>query len=347
MNDPTCQKVLVLVGGNTTAPPSRDLVALTVQWIGAGPNHAILPVLPESERRVISRFLPPSASVANAAFWRTRPREAIPAILARASITVETPKIFISYRQVDSSALGIQLFDALSHAGFDVFLDRFRIPPGVNFQSRLTQELGDKSMVLILESEHLTDSEWVKHEIDVAKSCGLGLLALLLPGGAKQPNLDDGNRQAIVDSDFEGGTFSKDAILATDKLRDVVAEIRVQHDRAIVARRRMLEMSFETALRRNGATTFTRLVTGAYDVKAGRGDYLVWLTPRPPETVDFHRVHGTVASSPATGVVIGLSRLMEPDREERVSWLAGLCQITVRDEGQIAAVARDIARGTL
>ena len=44
-----------------------------------------------------------------------------------------------------------QLFDALTHARFDVFFDRFRVDPGVDFQRRLTEELAHKSMVLLLE----------------------------------------------------------------------------------------------------------------------------------------------------------------------------------------------------
>ena len=75
----------------------------------------------------------------NVEFWSRSIAEVIPAILGLSNITTENPRIFISYRQKDSSNLAIQLFDALCHQGFDAFLDHFRIPPGVNFQARLTQ----------------------------------------------------------------------------------------------------------------------------------------------------------------------------------------------------------------
>ena len=340
-----CQKLLVLVGDAGTPPPA-EVTALSDTWAKAGPNHAILPVFPFIARKVVSTFLPASARAANVAFWNIHPTETLPALLSRASLTVEQPRLFISYRQKNSAALAIQLFDALSHAGFDVFLDHFRIPPGVNFQSRLTQELGDKSLVLLLESEHLSESPWIAHEISVAKSCGLGLLGLLLPRGEKQPSLDDGNRQTIDDADFEGGSFHRNAVLKKDVLDNLVVEIRAQHDRAIVARRRMLELSFENALRRVNCNSVARLGNGAFEVKSAGKDYLVWLTSRPPELLDFYRAHSSVAM-PATGVIIGLSRLMEPARVTRNAWLAGLCQLRLSDEGQISQVAREIAGGQL
>ncbi len=201
-------------------------------------------------------------------------------------------------------------------------------------------------MVLLLESEDLSHSQWVAHEISVAKSCGLGLLGLLLPRGKRQPSLDEGNRQIVPESDFIGGHFTAEAKLEEAALARLVTHIKTQHDRAMVARRRMLELSFEGALRREGCRNFDRLNNGAFEVRVSRKEYLVWLTTRPPEMRDFHRAHGSVAG-PSHGVIVGLSRLMEPARAARTAWLAGLCQLKLTDEGQLLQVARDIARGNL
>jgi hypothetical protein len=343
--DSACQKLLVLVGDDHSLP-SPSATMLSNAWTGARVDHAILPVFPLSARTSVSGLLPVSARAANVDFWTHHPRESLPALFALAGLTVEQSRLFISYRQIDSAALAIQLFDALSHEGFDVFLDHFRIPPGVNFQARLTQELGDKSMVLLLESQHLGDSQWVAHEINVAKSCGLGLLGLLLPNGRRQPSLDEGNRQEVSHDDFVDKRFTSNAILEPDALDRVVASVKTQHDRALVARRRMLELSFEGALARERCGNVRRLGNGAFDVRVAGKDYLVWLTTRPPDMPDFHRAHGAVAV-PAIGVIIGLSRLMEPARTTRTAWLAGLCQFKLADEGQLSQVARDIARGSL
>jgi hypothetical protein len=86
---------------------------------------------------------------------------------------------------------------------------------------------------------------------------------------------------------------------------------------------------------------------GIVPVTAKNGtQYFVWLTPRPPELLDFHTVHGAT-TAPAKGVIVGLSRLMEPSRFEQTTWLAGLSSITMVEEGQLKNVAVQIARGTL
>ena len=343
-SDAAADKVLVLVGDTVSASPP-EITVLSDDWAAAASGHSILPLFPLDARPSLSRLLPPSARHANAVFWQRRPDEALPALFARAAISAEQPRLFISYRQIDSAALAIQLFDAFSHEGFDVFLDHFRIPPGANFQARLTQELGDKSMVLLLESEHLGESEWVAHEIGIAKSCGLGLLGLLLPRGRRQPSLDEGNRDALIDDDFEGGRFTSETRLTADALGRVVAGVRTRHDRTLVARRKMLEQSFEGALAREGCAA-SRFGNGAIEVRSAGREYRVWLTSRPPEMPDFHRAHGAV-SPPTTGVVVGLSRLMEPAHHERTAWLADLCRLELADEGQLSDVARAIAAGTL
>ena len=343
--DPAADKLLVLIGDDRS-PPSAEAITLSNAWTAAGAGHSILPVFPRSAKSTITSLLPASASPANAAFWQADIREVLSDLLSSAGITTRQPRIFISYRQTDSAALAIQLFDELSHNGFDVFLDHFRIAPGVNFQARLTQELGDKSMLLVLESKRLAESQWVTHEISVAKSCGLGLLGLLLPNAPRHPSLDEGYRQKLRNGDFLTGSFDAAAVLKPAALDRIISSIKTSHDRAIVARRRMLELSFEGALAQQHCTNVQRTGAGAFHVRVRSREYRVWLTPRPPEMPDFHRAHCAVGTS-ETGVVIGLSRLMEPAGQARNTWLAGLCCFALADEGQLISVARQIAAGTL
>jgi TIR domain len=101
-------------------------------------------------------------------------RDAAPSLLSRADVTSSESLIFISYRRLETLPFALQLFDRLTHEGFEVFLDRFSIPPGFDFQRRLTRELEDKSMVLLLESTGVKDSKWIQHEIDFAKRTRLG-----------------------------------------------------------------------------------------------------------------------------------------------------------------------------
>lgn len=342
LDEGDCQKLLVLVGDVAT-PVSAAAVPMLGAWRD-DPGFSVLPVFPLAARTGLAGLLPVEVSEQNAAFWNGSIEEVLPAVFAAANVTPEQPKIFISYRQAESAELAVQLFDALSHAGFDAFLDHFRIRPGVNFQSRLTQELGDKSMVLLIESDHLQESNWVLHEINVAKECGLGLCAINLDGAPEVDGVDDEVRQQLSAADFVDGRIG--AALEPAALADVVARIRVQHDRASLRRRIALEQSFEEAVHRAGAPRPTREPNGAYRVSHPGKDYLAWLTTRPPDLGDFHFVHGA-AAKPTIGVIIGLSRLMEPPRAARNDWLAGLCDLKLLDEGRLVWAATEMARGAL
>jgi hypothetical protein len=343
-SEPDTQKVLVLVGDDVQSLGSRAYVDA---WLDGGPTAHVLPVFHRSKKTSMKSLLPPNLTHINADFWTTSIAQTIPTILAMANIAPTGPRIFISYRQIDSAALAIQLFDALSHAGFEAFLDHFRIPPGVNFQARLTQELGDKAMLLVIESPNLLDSEWVLHEINVAKVNSLGVFALQAPGGKPIPSIDSGTRLSLSDPDFVSGSFSATSVLLGTVLDAVVDRAKLEHDRALIRRRQILHDSLEGALAAEGVPLAPLTPQGLVPVTAKNGtQYFVWLTPRPPELLDFHTVHGA-AVAPAKGVIVGLSRLMEPSRFEQTTWLAGLSSISMVEEGQLKNVATQIARGTL
>jgi len=339
-----CEKLLVLVGDNVQP---LSLKPFHHPWIAGGPSYHVLPVYRSTARNSVWNLVPVEFRQLNVEFWSRSIAEVIPAILGLANLTTENPRIFISYRQKDSPVLAVQLFDALGHKGFDVFLDHFRIPPGVNFQARLTQELGDKSMVVLIESEHILDSEWTTYEINVAKTCSLGLFALHVPGGSYVDGIDPSVRMEVAAAEFKGGTFSTSAELNDVVLQTVVERVRTEHDRALVRRRQILRSSLEGALAEYGISVPQLTPAGMLRVRSHPGtEYVVWLTPRPPELPDFHGVHGQ-AAPPVKGVVVGLSRLMEPSRLAQTGWLAGLSQIRMIDEGHLKMAASEIAEGIL
>jgi TIR domain-containing protein len=338
----SCHKLLVLVGDEKTAIAAQPSFA---PWLAGDPSYAVLPVFPLAAKTEVTKLLPEGFHAINVEFWSRSVAEAVPAVFARSRLT-ESPRIFISYRQKESAALAMQLFDALAHENFDVFLDHYRIDPGVNFQVRLTQELGDKAMVLLIESAGILDSEWTTYEINVAKQCGLGIFALHPPGGKEVPGVDEAVRVRLK-SDFAGGAFSAKTILEPAALAAVVDRIKREHDRALVRRRRVLRTSFEAALQLAGVSDYSFDESGILHVsRPGPKEYRVWLTPRPPELEDFHTTH-LHSQVPIRGVVIGLSRLMEPPRVQRTDWLANLCQLRLIDEGRLKDAAADIARGVL
>ena len=90
---------------------------------------------------------------------------------------------------------------------FDVFLDRFALPPGEDFQKRLDEDLGDKAFVVLLESSDLRNSPWVQHEITYAHSHRIEVLALTLPGVVEAqlvPAIDEAFRIRLSEGDWAG-----------------------------------------------------------------------------------------------------------------------------------------------
>ncbi|PYF08671.1 TIR domain-containing protein [Rhodobacter viridis] len=338
LREADCQKLLVLVGDDfTAAVPST----LAKDWFQTSGNFQVLPVLPDTARPRAPMLLSGPLSAINVAFWSQGIEEALPAVFQVAGITAAQPRIFISYRQTDVAAAAIQLFDVLSHDGFDVFLDHFRVPPGVNFQQRLRQELGDKAMVLVLESPNLASSRWVAFEIAEARASGLGLAALNFSGAPLMAGIDPSLRLFLNAADIAAGGEIENAALGR-----VRAFVRSQHDRALLRRRILLEQSFEQAVVQAGGRLPQRFANGSFRIVAPTKSYHAWLTPRPPELPDYHRAYG--ATLPGTeAVIIGLSNLMEVSRQRQHEWLAGLCNMTLIDEGMMARAVGDMVRGTL
>jgi hypothetical protein len=371
-NDPTAipefqepgrSKLLVLVGNGDTEFPYRSWYA----------NCSVLPVLPKG-KLVLNTFRHPDFGdirKMNVRFWSDWISEVVPSVFALVGLTTESQRVFISYRRIETQPLALQLFDAFTHEGLDVFLDRFTIPPGVNFQQRLYQELAEKSMVLLLESEHLGSSAWTQVEIDYCKKYRLGLYSLQMPGVPDERAIasigvdlrrtlkaeDFNSPPAMVNnpsytgaaSDPEPAQLLQWQALTEDALKDVVLQVRSVHDQALFRRRRYLRDVMSAALINAGAPGVTLDDAGMLVVDGQQGRrYSVWLTTRPPELPDFHVTQLRTVIPPANhGVVIGPLVLLEPTCKMRLEWLASVSQMKCVDESQIAAAAAGLVAGTL
>ena len=296
----------------------------------------------------------------NTASWLEKTAEVLPAVFGRAEVTSSISRIFISYRRVETLELALQLFDRLVHEGFDVFLDRFSIPPGYDFQRRLTEDLEDKSMVVLLESRLLKTSKWTQHEIDFAKRRRLGMLALQMPDvtsadvlASVTPDL----RERLAGSDFameplDGPDHAKQWRKLTDKALDrVVAEIKKTHADALFRRRHRLRTDLVAALGASGVEVEYQAV-GVLKVPCGDDEHVVWPTTRPPEVSDFRSVHDALLarkdrSDRSCAIIVGPLAALEPDRKEQLEWLREVSHCRSFDEGELLDFARQLAAGSL
>ena len=363
--EPDRRGLIVIVGDSGTPFTAPSWLA---EWQSTQ-TDSVITVFPSGSNP--AALLPTDALRSiNASFFSKSATEAVPAILSASGLTPEEHRVFISYRRVESEPLAEQLFDRLTHVGFDVFLDRFSIEPGVDFQRRLNQELADKAMVVLLESACIASSRWTQHEIDYTKRFRLGLLALRLPRSRPVPSIDADLRHLLRRSDFEsrpsavanplydpanGSSREPARVLQWGKLTKaaldaVVSRIQWTHDHAIFRRRHYLRDTMETALRAAGVPNASLRPDGLLVAPAVDNSnlYSVWMTTRPPEFGDFHLAHPKTLVKPVSkGVVIGPTALLESRRLERLSWLRGLCGFECLDESEIADVAKKIKEGAL
>jgi len=355
------QKLLVAVCDQNTPLANRHWF---VTWQNST-TDSVLPVVPAGSDP--STVLPTdNLRKINVAFWSKLITESVPAILSRAGLTTDEHRVFISYRRIETQPLAEQLFDCLTHEGFEVFLDRFSIEPGLDFQRRLNQELADKAMVVLLESSWIQSSKWTQHEIDYTKRFRLGLLALRLPFAERLPTIDVDLRFDLKWRDFEKlPTREKNPLfglpdepervcqwgrLKPTALDPVVARIKWTHDHAIFRRRHYLRDTMLKSLRAAGILNPSLEPNGLLIAEAvgNSNRYSIWMTTRPPEVADFYSTHPKTLIAPASrGVIIGPTALLESKRIERLEWLRNLCKLECLDEAEINSAAQKIKEGTL
>ena len=92
-----------------------------------------------------------------------------------------TRKVFISYRRSESTAVAIQLYEALEGYNFDVFLDTHSIHKGDPFQDELWHRMADCDVIVLLNTTGFLESHWCKEEFAEANAKQIGIVQLVWP----------------------------------------------------------------------------------------------------------------------------------------------------------------------
>ena len=331
------RRVLVWVADATIAPPSIDPLTATPRY------QVVLPLLPAGGN---AAGLPPGIAAALARYYQPSQIavDAMPEVLVASGLGLDGFRIFISYRHADCTTAAEQLFDALSHQQFDVYLDRFRTAAGTNFIERIRFELADKACVLLLDSRDVAKSDWVKGEYATARKYRLGLMAIDLPGGRKTFGRIATRIQL---NDPNPGAFDKATQLADAEIDAAVAFVRSNYAVEMSRRLRFQRDLILAVARRAGAACRLR-PDGSFDVAGGRKQYVVAATARPPALASMRPVCEAAALAPgATGVLVG--SLVSPSHSAGldIDWLAGKAGSVVVDERRVLKAMKSMAGGTL
>jgi hypothetical protein len=377
---PTRRKLLVLAAAQDA--PFQD-VPWYNNWSSDDFDAAVMTVIPGPN---LQKYLSEEITAKDHLLRRTNAKswsgdtpdgkisEVVPALLSLADISSQMTRIFISYRRLETLPVALQLFDRLIHEGFEVFLDRFTIPPGFDFQRRLNQELEDKSMVILLESLLLKNSDWTLHEINFAKRFRLGLACVrmpdvkdedILPALRGRPRFDLNGKPKPDSTDQPPSDFEQDPLPRQDLDKEpaeywmehqrltkaaedrVVTFIKREHANALFARRQRLRTDVANAFAANGIQVMAGSV-GPLSVQVGDQQHLIWITTRPPEVDDFRNLHGAHLARvkekiSGRGALVGPQAALEPDRRKRLTWLEERTECLSFDEAKLSEFASKVA----
>jgi len=165
-------------------------------------------------------------------------------LLEGLSLLRRSRRLFISYRRTDTQGVAIQLYEALDHHGFDVFLDTISIRPGEPFQDVLWHRLADTDVIVLLDSPGFLGSRWTTDELARANSTNIQCLQLIWPGNKLEANAAFSRAVSLEARDFEKTSSGPDARLRDALVQKVVTEAESLRARALAARHAYLVEEF-------------------------------------------------------------------------------------------------------
>ncbi|MGW6194791.1 toll/interleukin-1 receptor domain-containing protein [Kribbella sp. NPDC055110] len=316
------RNLLLVVGGG--APPTAELEHLVDRWQQRG-FEALGVFQEDADPDVV---LPTGLTHQHAPSWEVDVREVAADLVDVVALGAEERRIFISYSHCDGTASAERVALLLTARRFDVFLDRFRLQPGVDFVERIEDELIDKAMVVVIETPAAVQSSWVKHEVATAVTRRLGLVAI--PDGPDKFGAVDPRTR-------------KQAILSDEELGGFLIE---QHRAQLRAKRDNLLDSVWQSLRQTAiAAKDIRSVAAGFRVTALGHDYRIAVHPRPADLHRFRLAHES-AGAGAKPVVVHPSPIRASRRRD-LGWLGTATGIAEVDEGEMDRAAAEIAKGGL
>jgi hypothetical protein len=143
---------------------------------------SVLPVIPDAPS---AKYLPSALSHVNAfvkrAYGKAWAECLADEVLSLAWLRRRTPKVFISYKRLDSGRIASQLFDRLNHLGYETFLDEASVRRGADFQRELKWWLNDVDLLVVLASPRFPSSKWCMEEISFCQQRFIGVAAIQWP----------------------------------------------------------------------------------------------------------------------------------------------------------------------
>lgn len=322
------------------SPAAVDDAALRTQVIEAlSSGLAILPVvadLSEFNAAVCAELRP-----FNGFEWGNMqdPTRLVRLLLEEIGLEDRQRRVFISHKRDDGLGAAEQLHDALTHAGFTPFIDRFAIRSGRRVQDEIADALEDHAFLLLVETPLAHTSDWVFDEVDYALSHTMGTLILHWPGDiAPVPGSTGLPRRNVTAAELTKDEHDFDRFTEA-ALDDVIADVEAAHALGLCRRRRMLVQSVLESATAAGASClplpdWRLLIEGADGVRT-----LVGTSPRLPTATDLQSldVVRQINDPQLAALLVHSARVLRPELQEHLAWVTGERQIVLSPVNAIGA----------
>lgn len=309
----SCRHVLVLV---IAAGPVDDTWETTAaDWLRqSGGSATIIPVLAQSLPRSIALpgtgypVLRHCGALSDPPVGEVADRALIEALVD------ERPGVFVSYVRREAGAAADAIHDALTHAGFRVFLDRFTSTPGRPFPNELAEAMSSMGLVLLLDTPAVTRSKWTMWELAFARRYRLG------PVGVSFSSSVSAGSPAML-RNHVSVTRAADALLPQGDLDRIVDFVRQEYATAMVARTTYYEHLVRLAANKSGGSVSAR-PSGVLEIKDAWDNARGFVLPhgRPGRLGPTRRI--AEAAGGGTRVLAGDHDHLPPRDRDDLRWLA-------------------------
>lgn len=134
-------------------------------------------------------------------------------------------RVFLSYRRSEARAAALQLFDALSSRGYEVFLDTHGVARAVDFQEALWHKLCDADVMVMLETPTYFQNRWTREEFGRALAKNIGVLRVQWPDTTPSIDTQTCSRAEIIPQELDAGTGAL-APVALERIADQLERFR-------------------------------------------------------------------------------------------------------------------------
>jgi len=209
-------------------------------------------------------------------------------ILENLGLSEKDRKVFISYRRADGLGMADQFLDILTRQGFDVFLDRYDVDIGRDFQEEIYNSIDDKAFLLVIESPRAYESEWISKEIHYALRNHITVM--ILKWFNTTISIEDSKDLRRIELKEDDLYFNNYLLLKEERINTLILEIESEHSYGLLRRRNNFIKSIEKEWKEhyNYLIYLDNWIIFFKESKNDESNKIITITPRIPQSYDLY-----------------------------------------------------------